>query len=392
MSVTIVDIAKRAKVAPSTVSRALTGKGRIAAKTRNRIVQIALEMGYEGAQAAAGHKAICILYSRRLRYLIGDAFYGAVMEGVEVSFRTWGYRVFFSTFENQDDLGDLLRQGAHDGFIVVGGDATPEAVRPLAESGTPVVLVDNEFPGHPTPAVVTANVEGSRMLTQHLLSLGHQTIAYVAGPLAHISLRQRIEGFRQAMAEAGAGDSRPLSAAASDPWIVASADVNFGFDTGVSGFYEIWNERGLRPTAILCSNDMVALGVLHAARQSGLSVPDDLSVAGFDDVVTSPHPQLTTAKVPCREMGIHAARLLYEEITGAWPPGMPSGPSGPAVPTASSSAAGAGGPLGPAGRDATAESNRPWPVKVVLYPELMVRESTAPPPQADGPKSDSTRR
>src|SRR5690606_39589382 len=99
MSVTIVDIAKRAKVAPSTVSRALSGKGRIAEKTRNRIVQIAQEMGYEVASDAPSPRAVGILYSRRLRYLIGDGFYGAVMEGVELSFRSWGYRVFFSTFE-----------------------------------------------------------------------------------------------------------------------------------------------------------------------------------------------------------------------------------------------------------------------------------------------------
>lgn len=336
MSVTIVDIAKRAKVAPSTVSRALSGKGRVAAKTRNRILQIAHELGYEGAAATAGHKAICILYSRRLRYLIGDAFYGAVMEGVEVSFRSWGYRVFFSTFESPDDLADLLRQGALDGFIVVGGDATPEVVRPLVEAGTAVVLVDNEFPDHPTPAVVTANLEGSRMLTRHLLSLGHRRIAYVAGPLSHISLRQRVLGFRLTLADAG------IDWSVTQGSIAAGSGADFGFETGVSGFDELWFGRGLRPTAILCSNDMVALGVLHAARRAGLSIPHDLSVAGFDDVVTSPHPQLTTVRVHCREMGIRAARLLYEQITAGAAPGT-------------------------------------TPLKIVLYPELRVRESTAPP-------------
>ena len=356
MSVTIVDIAKRAKVAPSTVSRALTGKGRIASKTRARIVQIAQEMGYEGANLSAPHKAVGILYSRRLRYLIGDAFYGSVMEGVEVSFRSWGYRVFFSTFEDQSDLEELLAQEAHDGFIVVGGDATPEAVHPLVAAGTPIVLVDNEFPDHPTSAVVTANVEGSRALTKHLLTLGHRRIGYVAGPLAHVSLRQRVEGFKQAMAEAAStpGIDSAIDSGV-DRWIVAGSKGDFGFETGVSGFRELWGVRGLKPTAILCSNDMVALGVLHAAQAQGLSVPGDLSVAGFDDVVQNAHPQLTTMSVPCREMGVRAARLLYEAIGGT--------PSHDTL------------------RPAPSSSNtRPAPLKIVLYPELRVRESTAPPP------------
>ena len=282
--------------------------------------------------------------------------------------------MFFSTFESQADLEELLGQASHDGFIVVGGDATPEAVHPLVAAGTPVVLVDNEFPDHPTSAVVTANVEGSRSLTQHLLSLGHRKIGYVAGPLGHISLRQRVEGFRQAMAEtassfkseteSGSGIISGLSPSylEIDPWIVAGADGDFGFETGVSGFRELWTERGLRPTAILCSNDMVALGVLHAALELGLSVPRDLSVAGFDDVVPSAHPQLTTVRVPCPEMGAQAARLLYEAITGTplYDELLRDGTLRDAGP-----------------RDSAPRIAAP-PVKVVLYPELQVRESTAP--------------
>jgi len=344
MSVTIVDIAKRAKVAPSTVSRALSGKGRIAKKTRNRIVQIAQEMGYEVASDAPSPRAVGILYSRRLRYLIGDGFYGAVMEGVELSFRSWGYRVFFSTFERPGDLGDVLTHSAPDGYIVVGADVKPEDVRPLKEAGIPVVLVDNEFPEEPTPAVVTANAEGSRALTQHLLSLGHTQIGYIAGPLSHLSLRQRVEGFKLAMAEANGGAAPAACDSEIEPWIVAESQSDFGFETGVSGFRELWSARGLKATAILCSNDTVALGVIHAARELGLSVPGDLSVAGFDDVVQSSHPHLTTVKVHCREMGAQAARLLYDAI----------------------------------------QTGQRVPLKVVLYPELMVRQTTAPPGNARG--------
>jgi len=346
MNVTIAEIAKRAKVAPSTVSRALAGKGRISDSTRKRIMQLAHEMGYAGVPVL--RKTVGIVYTPRLRHLIGDAFYGSVLESVEATFRTWGYRVFFSTFESQEDLAELLGQGAHDGFILVGGDTTPEAVHILRAAAKPVVLVDNEFPDHPIPAVVTANAEGSRALTKHLLALGHRAIAYVAGPLAHISLRQRVDGYKEAMAEAGA----PVG----DEWIAAAPEGHFGFETGVTGFHTLWTERGLRPTAVLCSNDMVALGVLQAAQELDLSVPRDLSVAGFDDVVQSARPRLTTVKVHCREMGAHAARLLYEAIQSEVSRKAPRADQA-------------------RGTEAPAEP----PVKIVIYPELRARESTAPP-------------
>lgn len=328
VNVTIVDIAHRAKVAPSTVSRALSGKGRISPATRDRILRIAQELGYEGATAL--QKAIGILYNRRLRYLIGDNFYGTIMESVELAFRQWGYRVFFASFDERDSLAELFGQDAHDGCIVVGGDTTPDTIAPLEAAGTPVVLVDNEFPDHPTPAVVTANVEGSRALTRHLLSLGHKDIAYIAGPVSHVSLRQRIEGFRQVMDEAGLE--------VPDASIVALPDGHFGFETGVTGFHELWVRRGLRPTAVMCSNDLVALGVLQACHDLGLHVPGDISVAGFDDVIQNARPPLTTMKIHCSQMGTQAARLLYDLI----------------------------------------RREQSVPIKVVVYPELRVRESTAP--------------
>lgn len=328
MNVTIVDIAHRAKVAPSTVSRALSGKGRISPATRERILKIAQEMGYEGSSTP--QEAIGILYNRRLRYLIGDNFYGTIMESVERTFRQWGFRVFFATFEKSESLPELLQQESHDGFIVVGGDTTPETIAPLRATGIPIVLVDNEFPDHPTPAVVTANVEGSRTLAQHLLLLGHTDIGYIAGPISHISLRQRIEGFRQVMREAG----RLVPEAS----VVCLPDGHFGFDTGVTGFHELWVRRGERPTAVMCSNDLVALGVLQACHDLGINVPEDLSVVGFDDVVQGARPALTTMKIHLSQMGIQAAHLLYDLIRG----------------------------------------EQSIPLKVVIYPELCIRESTAP--------------
>lgn len=340
MSVTILEIAERANVAPSTVSRALSGKGRVAERTRKRILEIAQSMGYDASPAPA--RAIGILYHNRLRFLIGDAFYGTILESVEASFRAWGYRVFFSTLgDGREDLGRFHQRGEHDGFIIVGCDASHQVIRGLHDAGFPVVLVDNEVPALGVDAVVTANEDGSRELTEHLIARGHRCIAYVAGPLTHISLQQRLNGYRQALQQAGL----PADAA----WVADAGAGNFGYDTGRAGFETLWVRRRLRPTAILCSNDVVASGVLSAAHELGLRVPGDLAVAGFDDVAQGTRPTLTTMHIFRRHMGAEAARLLYERIQK---------PDRPAT-------------------------------KVALYPTLQVRESTGGPVDKVGGVADA---
>lgn len=331
MSVTIADIAREAGVSPSTVSRVLNGKGRLAESTRQRVLKTAQALGYQ-TDTTGG--IVGILYTRRLRVLIADPFYGAIMESAEETFRRWDHRVFFSTLSDPEyDAKHLFKNFHYAGLLLVGGDIPSELVRRLQEIPVPLVLVDNEMPELGVDALVIANDQGARAATNHLIELGHENICYIGGPISHPSLYQRQQGFLAAMAAA----NLPVK----EGWVFTDPTLEFGAQLGFAGFKSIIANTGgsptsaaiaaptasatataptatapAAPTAVVCANDHVALGVLQACAELGLRVPEDISVVGFDDIPTHFGPPLTTVRVHTHQMGCMAAQRLYELITG----------------------------------------------------------------------------
>lgn len=330
MSVTIADIARECGVSPSTVSRVLNGKGRLAESTRQRVLKTAQTLGYQ-TDTTGG--IVGILYTRRLRVLIADPFYGAIMESAEETFRRWDHRVFFSTLSDPEyDAKHLFKNFHYAGLLLVGGDIPSELVRRLQEIPVPLVLVDNEMPELGVDALVIANDQGARAATNHLIELGHENICYIGGPISHPSLYQRQQGFLAAMAAA----NLPVK----EGWVFTDPTLEFGAQLGFAGFKSIIANTGgsptsaaiaaptasatataptataTAPTAVVCANDHVALGVLQACAELGLRVPEDISVVGFDDIPTHFGPPLTTVRVHTHQMGCMAAQRLYELITG----------------------------------------------------------------------------
>lgn len=327
MSVTIADIAREAGVSPSTVSRVLNGKGRLAESTRQRVLKTAQTLGYQ-TDTTGG--IVGILYTRRLRVLIADPFYGAIMESAEETFRRWDHRVFFSTLSDPEyDAKHLFKNFHYAGLLLVGGDIPSELVRRLQEIPVPLVLVDNEMPELGVDALVIANDQGARAATNHLIELGHKNICYIGGPISHPSLYQRQQGFLAAMAAA----NLPVK----EGWVFTDPTLEFGAQLGFAGFKSIVANTGVSPnsatsagttatapaatapaapTAVVCANDHVALGVLQACAELGLRVPEDIAVVGFDDIPTHFGPPLTTVRVHTHQMGCMAAQRLYELITG----------------------------------------------------------------------------
>lgn len=308
MSPTIVDIARAANVSPSTVSRALSGKGRIGEATRKRVCKVAQELGY--IRELPQTNTIGILFTRRLQAMIADSFfYGLVMEGAEETFRQWNYTTFFSTIGDlEEDLQRLERAWQHAGYLLVGGDLPEALVRALKSRGTRIVLVDYELPDEAVDAVVIDNARGIRAAVRHLVELGHREIAYIGGPRSHPSLSQRYEAYLDAMKRVGL--------AVRKAWVRCSDDPRFlGSPLGYREFRQIASGRA-RPTAVVCANDYVAQGVIEAALELGLKVPEELSVVGFDDVPTQFGPPLTTVRVHKNQLGSLAAARLYELMRG----------------------------------------------------------------------------
>lgn len=295
MGATISDIARAANVSISTVSRALNGKGRVSAATREKVRKVAQELGYRQEYAPRG--SIGILFPSRLSAAIGESFfYGLIMEGAEETFRRWNFTTSFSTLRDPaNDLRRVSESWRHDGYLLMGGDLPQPFVRALKETGVPLVLIDCELPELSVDAVVIDNIGGIGQATYHLAELGHRRIGYIGGPQSHPSLAQRYAGFIAAMQSAGLDV---------DPHMVENSDDPsfLGARVGYEGYKKI-RARGAKPTAIVCANDYVAQGVIEAAVEIGLKVPHDLSVVGFDDVKTHFGPPLTTVRVFKRQMG-----------------------------------------------------------------------------------------
>ncbi|NLL43076.1 MAG: LacI family transcriptional regulator [Firmicutes bacterium] len=313
MSITLKDIAVELGVSVTTVSRALTGKGRVSPQTRQQVVEKARELGYEFTPLEGGgaSRNICIVFNARLQSLPADPFYGTVMVGVENECRKYGYKVLLQTIDNPNDtnLWELHKSGQLDGLILVGADVYASVVEQAKALDIPVVLVDNWLPDLPVDCVVTDNRGGIMRLVNYLVSQGHERIGFIGGPLSHRSLQERYDGYRAALRENGIARRHEWG------WIHAESGPQV--DKGREGMAALI-ERGLPVTAVITDNDSTALGVLQACARAGIKVPVDLSLVGFDNVKLSEfvNPPLTTIHIHKRRMGAMAARRLHELMSG----------------------------------------------------------------------------
>ncbi|MFF7339339.1 LacI family DNA-binding transcriptional regulator [Streptomyces sp. NPDC008163] len=324
MTVTLADVAARARVSPATVSRVLNGNYPVAASTRERVLRAVDDLDYvlngqASALAAATSDLVGVLVND-----IADPFFGIMAGAAQTeiggpgdgSGRAGGEKLAVvcntggSPARELTYLTLLQRQRAAAVVLTGGAVEDPEhqvamaaKLAKLAEAGTRVVLCGR--PPLPDGASVVAalafdNEGGARRLTAHLLSLGHRRIGYVAGPLERTTTRHRLAGHREAMRAAGAaGDEDRLT-------VHGSYDRGSGYDATVELL-----RREPEITAVVAANDTVALGAAAAVRDRGLRIPEDISVAGFDDLPFSVDvvPALTTVRLPLFEAGARAGRL-----------------------------------------------------------------------------------
>ncbi|MCS0638637.1 LacI family transcriptional regulator [Streptomyces sp. LP05-1] len=338
MTVTLADVAARARVSAATVSRVLNGNYPVAAATRERVLRAVRELDYvvngpASSLAAATSDLVGVLVND-----IADPFFGIVAGAVGGAIGAGapgrgGGKLAVVCNTGGSPEGELtyltLLQRQRAAAVVLTGGALedPEHTAALAaklarltEAGTRVVLCGRPpLPGVRAAVVAFDNRGGARRLTEHLLGLGHRRIGYAAGPPGRTTTRHRLEGHRAALAAAGAHAGRDGEA---DRLTVYGA---YDRRAGHAAACELLRrEPGL--TAIAAANDTVALGVRVALRERGLRVPEDVSVTGFDDLpcALDAVPALTTVRLPLAEAGALAGRLAL-----AAPGAGESGESGP---------------------------------------------------------------
>ncbi|MFI6087276.1 LacI family DNA-binding transcriptional regulator [Streptomyces sp. NPDC051218] len=341
MTVTLADVAARAQVSPATVSRVLNGNYPVAAATRERVLRAVDDLDYvlngpASSLAAATSDLVGILVND-----IADPFFGIMAGAVQSEIggpggRAGGERMAVvcntgGSPERELTYLTLLQRQRAAAVVLTGGALEDPAhaaamsakLARLADAGTRIVLCGRPPLEDSDAAVATLtfdNRSGGRRLTEHLLTLGHRRIGYVAGPMERTTTRHRLEGHREAIKAFGTGN--PGNSDHTDDADQDELTVH-GPYTRRSG-YEATLEllrRAPDLTAIVAANDTVALGASAALRERGLRIPDDISVAGFDDLPFSIDavPALTTVRLPLYEAGARAGRLA----TGAEeaPPG-----------------------------------------------------------------------
>ncbi|MGJ7608378.1 LacI family DNA-binding transcriptional regulator [Variovorax sp. LT1R20] len=329
---TIKDVALRAGVSVTTVSHVVNDTRHVSAKGRERVELAIRELGYVPNAMARSLKSNTTSTLGMLIPNSSNPYFAEIVRIVEDRCFGAGYTLVLCNTDDeprrQSVYLQVLAERRIDGLIVVSTGDDDSLVTQLQGLRIPTVLVDREIADPSCDLVETAHMQGGLLAVRHLLSLGHKRIACIGGPVGLTPSEQRIEGWRMALAEAGTTPN-------ADALLWRGA---FTSQSGYEAMHAILRTEH-PPSAVFVCNDLMAIGALRAAHESGVHVPDELSIVGFDDIELSAYtsPPLTTVAQPKERIGALAVDMLLERVGGKR-------------------------------RDAR---------KVVLQPELRVRASTA---------------
>lgn len=316
MKPTLDTVAKAAGVSRMTVSNAYNRPDQLSAATRERVLAVAAQLGYGGPDAAgrslrrrrAG--AVGVLMSEGLGQAFTDPGLVAFMNGLASELGAAGVGMLLVPPEADRD-GTLVRSAVVDAFILCAVDEADPAVAAVLSRRLPVVSAGSPRVAG-VPFVGIDNRAGGRIAAEHLIGLGHRRFAVVTrsskAAAARVSLRQRVEGFGSAVREAGVSVEPVI--------VIADDHTEAAAERALHPLLEASTRS--RPTAVFAVTDVLAIGAMAAARASGLRVPIDLSIVGFDDIVAARRttPPLTTVAQSLYEQGVHAARMTLASLAG----------------------------------------------------------------------------
>ncbi|MFC4149820.1 LacI family DNA-binding transcriptional regulator [Micromonospora mangrovi] len=318
MPITIADVAVRAGVSKTTVSRVLNGKDEVDRRTADRVRAVIDDLGYVPSARAVGlargrTRVVGMLVPALTWPWMGEVLQGAV-DVVEAE----GYGLLLFTCNRGDEsmrrFASQVSAKSFDGLLVVEPEGTLDYITELHRRGLPVILVDDRGHQPGFPSVRTTNADGARAAATHLLALGRRRPLVVTGLRRFGCTRERLAGFAQGYADAGV----PI-----DPALTVEGD--FTFECGREAVRRLL-VAGVPFDAVFAHNDLSAAGALQALRDAGHRVPQDVAVVGFDDLPLAghTHPPLTSVRQPLRQMGAVAARTLISHFGGAPLPDQPT--------------------------------------------------------------------
>lgn len=308
---TISDVAREAQVSKATVSRVLNNY-EVSPELKGKVVRAMRKLDFQpNAQA----RSLSLKRSNLIGVIVPEIrrpFYGEIVAGIEETLAGAGYHLVLCSTQNRPghevNIARLLRERRVDGLLVVTPrEYDPEIWRGLEARNFPLTMIDGSVsPGVST--VMVDNYEGSLAAARHLVELGHRRVAFIAGQDTP-ECRERLRGYREALTGAGL----PF-----DPQLAVSGDYLEA--SGAAAMARLL-ELEERPTAVFATSDLMAIGALQTLRRAGLSVPEDISLVGFDDIEPSRwiSPALTTVRQPLRQMGEIGARKILKVLSGEEP-------------------------------------------------------------------------
>ncbi|QRM29260.1 LacI family DNA-binding transcriptional regulator [Microvirga sp. VF16] len=309
----IQDVAKLADVSTATVSRALATPERVSPEARARVLEAIAKTGYvpnPAARTLRSQKTYMVLV---VLPDLANTFFSKILRGIEETLFEAGYGMIISDLdgspEKEAHFAAFTAAGRVDGAILLNGHLfgqSREGEGKPARITIPLVAACEAIPGVDIPQIEIDNRAAASRMTQHLASHGHRSIAYVSGPAGNILERERFQGFKDGLEAAGL----PF-----DPALVIRGD--YTIESGVMAGRNLV-ARSSRPTAVFCTSDEMAIGLMRTLFSAGLRVPEDISVAGFDDIefAAVAEPSLTTIHQPRRELGQAAASALIDLLQG----------------------------------------------------------------------------
>jgi len=310
MRITIRDVARQAGVSITTASRVLNNREDVSEETRARVQAIAAQLDYVPSTVA---RSLVSGRSRTLGVVVNDSaspVYAEVVKGIETATNAAGYGLLLGNSADSQEQAlsrlSMLHASHIEGVLLAPVQSDRRDVETLERLGIPYILLLRYFTDLMTDYVVADNVAGGRLVTEHLVGLGHRRIGHIAGPPDTSTAQGRLAGYQQALSAAGLPYDERLVAAGR--FTVAS-----GYEAALRLL-----DRPDRPSAIFAASDMQAVGVMKAARRLGLRIPDDLALAGGDDVELAEFLEvpLTTFHVPYDEIGRRAATILIARLEG----------------------------------------------------------------------------
>lgn len=308
-NVTIIDVAREAGVSYSTVSRVVNNYEHVKPETRERVLTAMTRLGYVVNQQARSLRGGRSQVVGLLVPDVGNNYIGDIIRGIDAELAAHQYDLMLYTTHRQKSKESIyvatITRGLADGLLLLLPTNVEAYMASLQQQQFPHVLidyqaVDNQF----TSTVQSTNFQGAYEATQYLIELGHRRIAYIIGQQEMECSLARLSGYRAALDDHGIDYDLKL---------IRSGD-----------FFRLQGYEAARefltvnhpPTAIFAANDLSAFGVMEAVRECGLSIPDDISIIGFDDILEAQqvHPSLTTVRQPLEEMGRVAARILLRRL------------------------------------------------------------------------------